>query len=186
MVPVRRTTLAALALVAPVWLVAMLPEARGQTHLGQTVNAHVTLSLEFIVASPCSGFGSRAFRRVRRDGSIASTPFVVPAGKALVVTDVHWTAVNNDFAPLPAGRGTRLALAMHLGTEFLQIVYVSPPVYITAENQNAQVGGADHLVAGFIVGAGKSLCAFVNSVNFGGSAAEDPRDVLLYGYLIDD
>jgi hypothetical protein len=171
-------TLSAVLLVSAL-LAAVVPDAHGQR-----LNARVVLSLELDLDTLCE-FGSRSFFRVNSDGSLETVPFVVPNNRALIVTDVHWSA---DPAPtvFTPGRATRLTLAIFSGTEFVRAVYRSSPVFITTENQNALVGGADHLTTGFVVGPGKALCPFANTAHPLGSSTNTPVFVLLYGHLIND
>src|SRR5210317_387200 len=79
------------------FIVALIPftfacfAQAGPTHLGQSSYQHVILETGADLATFCSN--DLSFYRVWPDGSRAAKPYMVPAGKFLMITDVVWTAV---------------------------------------------------------------------------------------------
>ena len=92
----RYTTELACVVVAAVAL-AGEPAAAQISHQGQDITEHVVLrdgSLSGRGEAVCpatASFKGRALFRVLPDGTRASDPFMVPAARQLVITDVEWT-----------------------------------------------------------------------------------------------
>ena len=163
---------AALALVAP---------AQSKT----AVKDHVTLRLLLFGENPpCLSFG--AFHRVHPDGTIEAAPFVVPKGRVLVVTDYVWSALERaPFAPPRAGESLQATLHSYSAPSTDEsLVYESEPVDVTQENVLGSPGAHSRLVTGAIVGSGRLLCPFLQSLAVGGSSVTVAmRSAGVYGYL---
>src|SRR5262245_61253527 len=74
------------------------PAAAQVSHLGQDISDHVVLRDSTLAGratdmclSATVSFKDRAFFRVFPDGTQAADPFMVPAGRLLVITDVEWS-----------------------------------------------------------------------------------------------
>jgi hypothetical protein len=174
---------------------AMSATAQAGTHLGQQgASTHVTLIAKPIPSgSPANKCNTASFEgqdlyRVLSDGSTASTPFTVPSGHYLVVTDVEWSAqgaVLSTVAPLAPNRSLVLEINLYKpgasGTG--NSVYMSPGIWVYPALVDGVLGDSDHMTSGFIVGPGVSICPQAyETKQFSSNAAKLTR-ILLHGYF---
>jgi hypothetical protein len=121
--------------------------AGGGSHLGVAPGQIVNL---ISAVSPCPNQpGAYAFQmRVLADGSVGS--FTIPDGTALVITDLCWTQSGT-----PASKVWSIYLETDLGVA----------IFLTGAlaDSSGSVTGTDHLTAGVVVKAGRTLCIKANS-----------------------
>jgi hypothetical protein len=160
------------------------------THLGQDVDDHVTLiAREHKRAPNCNtaSFKNRAFFRVSPEGEVESTPFKVPKGRVLVVTDVEWTAYGgpNGTNDLVANR--TLTLTIHVGNN--SQIADNPAVFASSLTiDSAAMGGrpgkSEYMTAGFVVGANTRICPHVSQLEPSFIATVHIDRAILRGYLL--
>jgi hypothetical protein len=178
----------ALACVVVAAVVAVEPAAAQISHQGQDISEHVVLrdgSLTGRFEGVCpatASFKDRALFRVWPDGSPASEPFTVPAGRLLVITDVEWTVDALAVGlPLTPGETVRTRLQIGSGTTFNQ-VFLSRSVEVGSER--GRVTGSDQLTTGFVVASNTAICP--GSAEFNSATVKSARliELVLRGYLI--
>jgi hypothetical protein len=169
----------------------LLPTAHAGTHLGQTSAAsHVTLvSKTYAAGNSCgmASFSGQNLFRVGIDGIVASTPFTVPSGQYLVVTDVEWTArggldsVKNLVANWALRLDINLVKPGNLGTN--NLVYQSPGIMVDPMSINGILGASDNLTSGFVVGPGTYICPQAYQIIPNSWIAQRLAKIVLHGYL---
>ena len=174
-----------LLIVAAMALLLSGGPAHAQTHLGQSVDAHVVLKNDRSPGTTCDSFSfkDQALFRVFPDGTQSAAPFVVPRGQVLVVTDVEWNVRESQTTLVP---GTTLFLQIYLSTNIPDAhVFQSRGVSITNEQKNARPGTSEQLTAGFLVASGTPICP--NAIHGGTSIAVTLTldHLILRGDLID-
>jgi hypothetical protein len=183
----RYTTSLACVMVSAAAL-ASEPAAAQISHQGQDVSDHVVLrdgSLTGRVESICpptASFNKRGLFRILPDGTRASEPFAVPAGRQLVITDVEWTVdALITGAPLTAGATVRTRLQIGSGTTF-DPVFLSRTVLVGSER--GAVSASEQLTTGFAVAPNTAICP--HSTEFGPNLVRSARllEIVLRGYLI--
>ncbi len=129
------------------------------SHLGQDITDHVTLYCNLPGPLPCG--------RVLANGTFVF-PFSVPAGSALVVTDVNWIGSSSDTP------GTTEILNIGIGPSpsTTATVYLS----ISTVSAGGTIGGSDHMTAGFVVSSAATMVGSFSPPDAGGV-------VTLSGYL---
>ena len=149
-----------------------------------SVQDHVMLRFVSGGDDPPCGFG--AFFRLFPDGSLSPSPFVVPKGRVLVITDFVWSAIDG-FSALTPGMSLRAALDTYSApaTDFSR-VFESDPVYITTENQDGRLGTNSKIESGVMVGPGRLICPFATESNQLISATVGLDEVFVYGHLLRD
>jgi hypothetical protein len=158
-----------------------LPVEAKPTHLGQKIQDHVMLVAAVVPEEdePCSGvsFSGLDLFRVFPDGAKSPTPFRVPNGKILVITDVEWSVDALLLMPLVTGSMAELRLTIGDGP----IVFQSS-VVVQAESRIA--GKNEHSTTGIQVGENALICP--EAIIWEGVDSLDPsiRIFLLHGYLI--
>jgi len=157
------------------------------THLEQpNTGTHVTLVAKPSGPNVCGtlSFQNRAFFRVFPNATTSSTPFVVPQGRTLVVTDVEWAAFGGVLGTnaLAVGNTLVLKIFLVLGSSSAQ-VFRSRGLTLDANSATGRPGSSEQLTAGFVVGPNVSICPAVNqeAPTFGATAYLD--DIVLRGYL---
>ena len=120
----RRTITLAFVVAAAVAL-AGEPASAQISHQGQDISDHVVLrdgslsSRDPLVCPFNASFTGRGLFRVLPDGTQASEPFTVPAGRQLVITDVEWTVhALSSGSPLTSGETVRTRVLIGNGTTF--------------------------------------------------------------------
>ena len=164
------------------------PAAAQISHQGQDISEHVVLrdgSVSGRGETGCpstASFKDRALFRVFADGTRASDPFLVPAARQLVITDVEWTvdALATGF-PLVPGETVRTRLQIGSGTTF-NTVFLSRTVEVGSERGN--VSGSEQLTTGFVVASNTVICP--GSAEVGSNTTKSARllELVLRGYLI--
>jgi hypothetical protein len=164
------------------------PAAAQISHQGQVISDHVVLRDESLsgrglpVCPPTASFKDKALFRVFPDGTRASVPFTVPAGRLLVVTDVEWTVNGLSSGPsLTAGATVRTRLSIGSDSTF-DHVFLSRTVEVGPER--GYVSGSEQLTTGFVVAPSTTICA--DSAEFGSNTIRSARliELVLRGYLI--
>lgn len=153
-----------------------------RAHTGQSPREHVVLTRDPSIPNGC-GLQQSEFFRLFADGTKASTPFRVPAGRLLVVTDVDWWLANFK-SPGVAGYSVYFELALeHQQLPLITTYRVFRDVGIT-DPQN-RLGRSVPMTTGFVVAPNTRICPFAQ-------VADDPNTdllrltVILRGYLIRD
>lgn len=162
--------------------------AHSATHLGTASSAAlVTLFSAYSDTNPCGGssFANRAFFRMRPDGTQSATPFVIPADKKLVITDVKWSAYGGgQLTALTQGRSLTLGIYLLTpGGQYPYPVFSSAPITLSADDITGRPGGAEHLTAGFVVGPNVSICPSASQSSPSWYAVANVDQVVLQGYL---
>jgi hypothetical protein len=160
---------------------SVLPiEAKSLSHLDQKIEEHVMLVSDFVPAEegPCSGisFSGKDFFRVFPDGTESSTPFRVPSGQNLVITDVEWSVFNQFFQT-----GFNVSLSIFIGNFEGPRVFHS---FVTVDANNGRAAKSEYSTAGFIVGEGEFVCPTSSLIHPDGNVTMTIADVILRGYLI--
>ena len=139
--------------------------AASATHLGRKASEIVSLS------GLLDGAGQIFFLRTLPDGT--STPFTIPAGKVLIITDVNWQIDAGN-----AGVVARLLLRIeNLGNPgLIRNVYTS----VVTLNSAGVNGSNERLGAGIVVSSAAKITAHLTTPNgaLGG--------LFLIGYLAPD
>jgi hypothetical protein len=172
--------LALLALAAALAAAGVAAPARAKT----SIKDHVMLRQLTGQDTVCS-FGD--FRRVLPDGTIETEMFVVPAGRALVVTDFVWSTIEDPpFSPPIAGLTIRAKLSSYSAPATGEsLVYESEPVNVIQENVLGTPGAHSRLTTGAVVGAGRFLCTFAAATQVGGAESTVAvGKALVYGILV--
>ena len=129
-----------------------------------------------------ASFTDKALFRVWPNGTRASEPFTVPAGKHLVITDVEWTvdALSTGLSLIPGGT-VRTRLQIGSGDTFNQ-VFLSRTVEVGAES--GRITGSEQLTTGVVVAPKTAICP--GSAEFNSNAVISARllEIVLRGYLI--
>lgn len=183
----RCTTSLACVMVSGAVL-ASEPAAAQISHQGQDVGDHVVLRDGPLtgrvdsICPPSASFNKRGLFRILPDGTRASEPFAVPAGRQLVVTDVEWTvdALSSGLS-LTAGATVRTRLQIGSGSTF-EPVFLSRTVLVGSER--SAVSASEQLATGFAVAPSTAICP--QATEFGASVLRAARviEIALRGYLI--
>lgn len=183
----RLLTLAGLAVAAVV--LTGEPAAAQVSHVGQSTNDHVVLrdgTLSGRTASdvcPSGSFKGKGLFRVHPDGTVAASPFSVPPGRHLVITDVEWTVNGTTLGlSLAAGANVRMRLQLANGAS-LTPVFLSRTVQVGSAG--VYVSGSDQLTTGFVVAPNTVICPGAVEFNSGVLIAANLIEIALRGYLID-
>jgi hypothetical protein len=157
------------------------------THLEQpNTGTHVTLVAKPSGPNVCGtlSFQNRAFFRVFPNATTSSTPFVVPQGRYLVVTDVEWAGYGGVLGtnPLSVGNTLILKIFLALGSSSAQ-VFRSRGITLDATTAAGRPGTSEQLTAGFVVGPNVTICPAANqeAPTFGATVYID--EIILRGYL---
>jgi len=153
--------------------------AADTTHLGQAPDAQVVLAAAS-GDNGCSGTtAGHTFRRVFPDGTGGLQPFAVPAGQALVVTDVDWQYAHPTGG---AGAGRRVVLRLflqNLADDTHQEPVFESTILLNADGEG---GTSEAMTAGFVMSDAAQLCL---------DTGEEPKGppsglqhAILRGYLI--
>ena len=164
------------------------PAAAQVSHLGQNISDHVVLRAGVLsgryVDDVCTSgsFQGKGLFRVSPDGTLASAPFTVPAGRRLVITDVDWV-VSGTTLGLSLTPGATVRTRIQIGSgSILTTVFQSGTVPV--DSAGTYVAGSEQLTTGFVVAPNTSICP--NSVEFSSGAliAANLIEFVLRGYLI--
>ncbi len=149
------------------------------THMGRLPQDHVMLH-EFL--DPLC-VGDKGLARIFPDGAVDPTPFVVPPGKALVLTDVS-VRVDENIAWQAGDLVTASILLQGPGGK---VDALEGRGGISAETAASGITFVQaHSNSGIVAGAGVRLClrASIQRPGFGGVA--DTQFATVQGYLIDE
>ena len=183
----RRTITLAFVVAAAVAL-AGEPASAQISHQGQDISDHVVLrdgSLSSRAPVVCpfnASFTGRGLFRVLPDGTQASEPFTVPAGRQLVITDVDWTVDASAIGlPLISGETVRTRVLIGNGTTF-HPVFLSRTVQVGPKA--GRVSGSEQLTTGFVVASNTAICPNSGEFNSGTVKAARLIEFAMRGYLI--
>jgi hypothetical protein len=141
------------------------------THMGQKIEDHVVLTM------PSPGASCPAvLHRVKLDGTLFEQPFHLPVNRALVVTDVDWSAFPGEFSD--PGDSVRLQIMLR------QVAPHAVPSFQSSSIIRGRVGvpgSSEQLTTGFVVGAGATICAIAGD---GLQSEAQVETLVLRGYLI--
>jgi hypothetical protein len=164
------------------------PAAAQVSHLGQNISDHVilrdgSLSGRYVDDVCTSGsFKGKGLFRVSPDGTLASVPFTVPAGRRLVVTDVDWT-VSGTTLGLSLAPGATVRTRIQIGNgSTLTAVFFSRTVQV--DSAGTYVAGSEQLTTGFVVAPNASICPSSVEFSSGALIAANLIEFVLRGYLI--
>lgn len=151
-----------------------------QSHLFQNPKDHVVLTREFHTGG--CGIQESEFFRIYPNGTKENSPFRVPFGRLLVITDVDWWLA--DFRePYTSGYATYFTLALEHKVGDLVTTY---RVFRDTKKDDPQnrLGRSVAMTAGFVVAPDTRICPFAQV-----APNNDPDilrlSVILRGYLID-
>jgi hypothetical protein len=166
-------------------------EASAQiSHQVQDISDHVvlrdgSLSNRDPVVCPLTESGSfkgKGLFRVFPDGTLASDPFTVPAGRQLVITDVEWTVASTlSNASLQPGWIVRVLLRIGSGTTF-NLVFLARTVQVGSAGGLVQ--GSEQLTTGFVVGPNTAICPGSAEQSSSSGIGTKLHELVLRGYLI--
>ena len=167
---------------------ALVPESVSAqpSHLSQPITEHVTLVRGYLSGAKGCGLLRAPLQRLSPGGQVASSEFVVPKEKILVITDVEWRVIIGN----PKGGESMQLTAYPEGSGYQSFrssiaVIASEQAYLGIGL--AMLGASDQLTAGFQIGGGKRVCLSYSSptgtFDPDGPAA-DPQ-ITLRGYLTD-
>jgi hypothetical protein len=159
------------------------PNASNAAQLSATVAADdlVTLVRRLDAGRPCTSELGFPTNRVFPDGTQES--FVVPTGRALVITDLEGEITKKPSVAWPVGSIGYLTATL-TGAVANQTVRARTP--ITADAVSAGIATMElHLQSGVVADSGATIClrALVASSTFSGTSNVG-TDVRLHGYLI--
>lgn len=181
--PARFSALRVAAAIALALLAWPAAAHAGKSHLLQNVESHVVLtSVVAAGVDACSSYWvDRVFARIGPDGQAAAEAFAVPAGHALVVTDVEWTVYES---PNNYTAGTLLQFAISLGGGIHPAVFEdSLPIGADLASAGVAAGRASS-TTGFVVRPGATICPYASALTSFGGSSHTPTSVTLRGYLI--
>jgi hypothetical protein len=122
-----------------------------------------------IGVDPCPEPFSEKFLQIFPNGTRASSPFTVPSGKVLVVTNVFWRI---EFADPNASVGGNLSIQTGNISDFnSETVFASE----TLAGSNGSAAANTGISPGIVVKSGVNLCRSTNT-----------RAALVHGYLAPD
>jgi hypothetical protein len=174
--------------------VTLSPIATAATHMGaESPDLHVTLVYApSVTPSLCTtgddGSGiAKSFFRLLPNGARQTSPYVIPAGYGLIVTDIDWVA--STIADNTTAEGDVISVYMYL--QGLSTGAAHNYVFqstVTLDNAIPELtpprsrGRSEHLTTGFVVGSGIEICAFVT---FTPPQRFPPKfeGLILHGYL---
>ena len=156
-----------------------------KSHLGAPPKDHVVLTLTGSVPP-------RRFRRVLKSGTLDGSPYVVPPGSALFVTDVEFVGGWMQPGRGPALRVLRLELVNDADPQRRGTVGFVAPLPTNAPNPGTAIYdiGGNRATTGIMVGPGAHL--EVDAPEFLALPGGDPQaqpfygDVVVRGYLVKD
>lgn len=165
----------------PVPVTVVTPQAPAVTHMGVAAKRHVSLGTASGGSDVC---GDDAYATLRPiDGSFAGGPFIVPAGKALVITDAGF-----GFAPkAPNTWSVGTTLTFDLIASGAQTMAWQHTIVVDAATAAAgRAWRTERILSGVLFGPGKAVCMRAG-LNFEGSNGGVFTTTLnvLQGYLVD-
>jgi hypothetical protein len=151
-------------------------------HLGVPLADHVMLAAS-TVASDCGS--AKSFQRLQPDGTVVDGPFIVPAGRSLVVLDVDAVIVAKNAGNFTNGR-TVLATIMPPSQVPTGVFMFQMTNGVTITNEiTSAVAVSSTLGAGVVFGAGQQVCIRGDIRGFGGGFLDaDVSNAMVRGYLI--
>jgi len=166
-------------------MAATLSASPPDSHLGQKVADHVVLVSQFTeTPQQCSFPVKIELLRLLASGTL--TKFEIPAGRALVVTDVDWLAQRPDgsqtFSP---GTSVSASIRLEAGPQTSWAAFRSRSIPITEETKRALPGASEQLTTGFVVGPGVVICPLAQHLDVSGGGGANLLELILRGYLID-
>jgi len=173
--------LSSIAAIGLILLGAQSAPLSAQTaHTGQSPSAHVVLTRDPSIPGGC-GLQSSEFFRIYSDGTKASTPFRVPSGWLLVITDVDWWLA--DFKDSGAANfSLYFELALEHTSGNVTTTYRVFRDVAKTDPQN-RLGSSVPMTTGFVVSSASRICPFAQVPDISDTNLLR-LDVILRGYLI--
>ena len=188
----KRSLIALLGLIALVGVIGIFtpfkgygqqsPEAVAAVQDVQVVNATTTpvptrdvdaaRATNIITLYFAGSATGNVFRRVLSNGVMGANEFVVPAGQALVVTDVEWVHLCGGCT---GGSGDKITLELFGASGAHRLVYSS----VASFTSNGQAGASESMETGFAVAEGGHIAL---GPSF--SSGTTNLTVFLHGYLV--
>jgi len=158
----------------------LLTGCAGDTHLGQSPEAHVVLESATGDTGCTVSTAGTTFRRILQDGNGALQPFQVPPEKSLIVTDVDWQ-YSHPIGAAAAGRRVVLRVFIQNLVDPTQRERVFESTIIL--NGSGEGGTSEAMTSGFVLAPTAQLC-----VDTGANPKGPPsglQHAILRGYFID-
>ena len=159
----------------------------GETHMGVRASEHVRLGLvgRSENQSLC-GYSGATFSRTLADGTSEFAVFVVPQGKALVITDISAGALANAASPWAVGQLVTIDLStgIRVGSSIGATLW-QRTVVVDAEMAAAQrLWFNERVLSGVVYGPGQVVCSLIGLGFQGGSGTVSQTTLnSLHGYL---
>jgi hypothetical protein len=153
--------------------------AGGSTHLRQPAGALVVLEAATGDTGCFATTAGHTFRRVFPGGTGGLQPFVMPAGQALVVTDVDWQYRHPTGAAAAGRRAVLRLFLQNIADPTHQERVFESTIFLNADGEG---GASEAMTAGFVMSDAAQLCL---------DTGEEPKGppsglqhAILRGYLI--
>jgi hypothetical protein len=162
-----------------IFLIFWLTACAGETHIGQSVQAHVVLESASGDTGCTGSTAGTTFRRVFQDGNGALQPFQMPPDSALIVTDVDWQYAHPSGAAA-AGRRVVLRVFIQNLADPTERERVLESTIIL--NGSGEGGISEAMTTGFVVAPTAQIC-----VDTGVNPTGPPsglQHAILRGYFI--
>jgi hypothetical protein len=167
-------------LTATAWQLCPANHPVKRSHLFQVPKDHVVLTRDYHVGG--CGMLESEFFRIYPDGTKDSTPYRVPRGRLLVITDVDWWLAN-FIPPYSPGYSTYFDLALEHQVGALITTFRVFKDTLIDDPQN-RLGRSVSMTTGFVVAPDTRICPNAQ-VPLTNDRDKQRLDVILRGYLID-
>jgi len=116
---------------------------------------------------------------------LATSPFEVPEGHSLVITDVEWAAYGGPLGTLPlaAGNTLRMWITLEVPGSAVQ-VFSSRGVTLDTFSATGRPGTSEQLTTGFVVDPRVTICPRASQLSPSSAASEYIDYIILRGYII--
>lgn len=157
------------------------------THLNVPTGRLIHLKPRFAASGHCVQSDSQFdMVRVKATGDLADEPFVVPAGKQLIVTDITWYGRPRANATFVPGRSllARVLVYPSSAPTSLREVHRTPPVMVTSETASSLLGSSQSLTSGLRIAAKNGVCLSVINVGVSITSFHRVTSATVLGYLV--
>ena len=184
------STVGTLAIGTFAMVAAGQPAKAAQSHLMQSPERHVVLqSVVFEDRSdvnPCGDDWDMELAEILPTGVAAETPFTVPQGFVLVVTDIDWNVKELSSTSFIASDVLRFSISLGKNGMNRNNPVFSDGQLIGDHAEGGVMLGGRSLTTGFRVAAGTPICPFAVGMDKEGATRLDVFRLILRGYLIQD
>ena len=156
------------------------------THLNVPTGRLIHLKPRFAESGNCVQSGSQFdMVRVKATGDLADEPFVVPAGKQLIVTDITWYGRPRDNASFTPGRSllARVLVYPSSAPTSLREVHRTPPVMLTDATTSSLLGSSQSLISGLRIAEKNGMCLSVIAIGVNITSFHRVHSATVLGYL---